>query len=179
MATTSDDIERMLQAIEGRQVKCPECGSTDAHIKRATYEIAAVRFTMTGEIIVGETHDYSDPQSEFLSMLVCHPCHHEWPVPEGVTFQWESIICECEEAKLRRQHEERVFLSSQGPKCENAGCGVECMYEVQGTRSDGIPYGRWVHVGVVAGVGDHSHACAVKAKTNGKEHTQYARVTLG
>lgn len=178
MSKTADDIERMLRTIEGRQVRCPECGSTDAHMKRATYELMPVRFTMTGEVIVGETQDYATPNhSEFPSMLVCHPCNHEWPVPEGTTFQWESIICECEEAKLLAEHQQKVLLSAEQPPCQNGNCGEPCLYVVQGTRSDGIPFGRWVHVDTRGLAGEA--ACQTKATgADGKLYAQYARVTL-
>lgn len=180
MSKTADDIERMLAKIEGRQVRCPECGGTDANIAVPVYELSPVRFAFTGEILVGENYDCESPTREVLPpKLICHGCKHEWPTPEGVELRWgEGVICECHETKLRREYEETVQLSLAGATCENEGCTLGAIWVEQGIRSDGIPYGAWFHVDTRGVAGERK--CRVNAKTNdGKEYAQYCRVTLG
>jgi hypothetical protein len=146
VSATADDIERMLTMVEGRQIKCPNCGKSDADLLIPYYDVTNAVWPLIGGVTAGETRDTIQIAGQ-PRMARCHLCDTTWPLPDDLVIEWnseESTLCDCERAKQHEKLVQRQLLSLSGEaRCDN--CQKQVFWVVEGTNRDGIDYGSWFH----------------------------------
>lgn len=146
MSTTSDDIERMLALVEGKQIKCPKCGQSDADLLIPYYDVTSAVFPLTGGVNAGETQDTIQIDGQ-PRMARCHLCGTTWPLPDDMVIDWnseDSTLCDCKRAaQVAKVELLQAFSLSGEARCNT--CKVQVFWVVEGTNRDGIDYGSWYH----------------------------------
>lgn len=138
MTVTSESIEQMLAAMEGKQIRCPKCGESEVYYIGVQFDARECHLPITGGAVFGDG-DYYDPPAGFYEehniphyFLLCAAptgeggaeCQTFFRPPADTPVSYDEHAAS--PTTLRRNHatiDRYQTASDDGVVCGHAECG--------------------------------------------------------